>query len=269
MRLFDAHCHLQDARLAADIAAVLQRAERAEIAGLSCCGTEEADWDDVARLSRSHEAIHPSYGIHPWYLKDRAAGWRENLLRRLQADPGAGVGEIGLDHAIEPREDSDQTAAFKQQMEMARELRRPASIHCRRAWATLLDVLRNFGEFPAGFVVHSYSGSPELVEALSPLGARFSFSGSITYAGNRRARKSLAVVPLDRLLIETDAPDIPPYPIRGQSSAGDPTPVNEPANLVYVLRTVSELTNEPQPRLAAILWENSIHIFGERDGKAG
>jgi TatD DNase family protein len=263
MQLFDSHCHLQDERFRADFSGILARARQAGVAGWVCCGTEEADWADVARLAAEYPGLRPAYGIHPWYLANRSAEWVDGLRRRAESDPSAGVGEIGLDHAIRDRNDEEQRTVFMQQLSLAHELRRPVSIHCRQAWATLIECLRTFGTVPAGFVVHSYSGSPELVTELLPFGGRFSFSGSITYSGNRRARRSLAAVPMDRLLIETDAPDLLPCQVRMGAQAGgaDGAPPNEPANLVHVFRTVAELKGMAESVLADQLWANSVELF--------
>ena len=265
MRMFDSHCHLQDERLAAALEAVMARAREAGAAGFACCGTEESDWDGVAAVTARFGGVVSSYGLHPWYLGGRSAAWKESLVRRLAAHPKAGVGEIGLDHAIEPRNDDDQTAVFMDQLTLARELSRPASVHCRRAWGTLLECLSRLGRLEAGFVVHSFSGAPDVIPALAAFGARFSFSGSVTYPGNRRARKALVAVPLDRLLIETDAPDIPPYP--GPAPEGPALqarkPLNEPANLARVFRVVVELRHEGEARLEEQLWRNAQELFGE------
>lgn len=108
MRLFDAHCHLQDERLVTRAAAVFEAAGREGVAGFCCCGTEEGDWGAVADLAAAHPGIVPAYGLHPWYISPRSPDWSAALAARLAANPRAAVGEIGLDHAIADHDDADQ-----------------------------------------------------------------------------------------------------------------------------------------------------------------
>lgn len=256
MELFDAHCHLQDARLAEGLADALQRAVAAGVAGWMCCGSAENDWPAVRAVAGAFPAVRVSFGLHPWYAGARQPGWLDRLRALLAAQPHAGVGEIGLDHALEAADLAAQEQVFLEQFALSIELRRPASLHCRRAFGRLLELLPRFGKHPAGFVVHSFSGAAELVAPLARLGAFFSFSGSITRSGNRRGHAALRAVPADRLLIETDAPDLPPA-IDGRVPEGP----NEPANLTHVLRAAAALLERPEADLARQLWANAQQLF--------
>ncbi|MBN1269067.1 MAG: TatD family hydrolase, partial [Kiritimatiellae bacterium] len=206
MRLFDAHCHLQDDRIA-DVDTVLRRAREAGVERLSCCGSSEEDWEAVFQIVGKHPEVIPSFGLHPYYVAGRTPRWKE-ILREYLAKVPSGVGEAGLDHALENRDDAAQEEVFRAQIEIARELGRPLSVHCRRAWDRMLSFLGETGAPPAGIIFHAYSGSPELVRPLVELGGFISFSGSITRSGNKRGHRSAREVPADRLLIETDAPDM-------------------------------------------------------------
>jgi TatD DNase family protein len=255
MRLADAHCHLQDQRFAANREAVLRRATAAGVRLLVCCGSAESDWAGVADLSARPDIV-PAYGLHPWYVRERSPAWRETLFAQLQFDPRAAVGEIGLDHAMRERDDADQATVFAEQLRMAEELHRPACIHCRKAWGALLPTLAKM-PLPSGFVIHSYSGPVELIRPLTELGAHFSFSGTVTWSRNRRAHEAAVAVPADRLLIETDSPDLPPSPEDGAA----PIALNEPANLPRVLRAVASLRGITAEELAAITWANTSRLF--------
>lgn len=255
MKLFDAHCHLQDEKLLPQIEAVMARARLAGVRKLCCCGSSEADWEQVRELAEQYPEIVPAFGLHPWCGKERTPNWQNALLEFLKACPGAGVGEIGLDRAIKDGNAGDQTNIFLAQLRIAKELEQPVSMHCRRAWDTMPELLKSVGGLPAGFVIHSYSGSSELVEQLAKLGAYFSFSGSVTFSGNKKGHKSAQAVSLDRLLVETDAPDLMPVAAR---FADEP---NEPANIVHVLRKVAELRGMPEDELAGRTWENAERLF--------
>ncbi|MBN1676381.1 MAG: TatD family hydrolase [Kiritimatiellae bacterium] len=258
MRLFDSHCHLQDERLQPGLAAAMQRAADVGVAAFNCCGSAEDDWAAVERLAAQYAAVMPSYGLHPWYLNSRSDGWLVALEARIR-DSNAGVGEIGLDHALEARNDAEQDSVFLAQLALARKYERPVSLHCRRAWGRLLELLAEFGRPLPPFVIHSFSGASELIEPLAGWGAHFSFSGSVTRSHNKRAHKAACAVPADRLLIETDAPDIPPL----LDPAHPPTreTVNEPANLVHVAWKVAELRGMPPDELAELTWTNAVRVF--------
>jgi TatD DNase family protein len=256
MQLADTHCHLQDERLSADIKGALGRARASGIGLLVCCGSAESDWDGVAAMS-SEPTVLPAYGIHPWYARERTQAWRDALASRLSACPRAAVGEIGLDHAIREFDEKDQMDLFVEQLRMASRFGRPACIHCRKAWGAMLQALSEAAP-AAGFVIHSYSGSSELVRPLAELGAFFSFSGTVTWTRNRRAHEAAVAVPQDRLLIETDSPDLPPAPEEGAA----PVVVNEPANLRRVLAAIAALRGVSEEEVAATTWANAVRLFG-------
>ena len=271
MKLFDSHCHLQDEKLLARIDDVLARARQAGVQGFCCCGASESDWPAVQDLASRFKDIVPAFGLHPWYVADRTSDWRSALRRHLDSRPDAGVGEIGLDHAIRDRDDKDQVAVFTEQLRIAKELNRFVSIHCRRAWDVMPGLLKEVGTPPAGFVIHSFSGSSEMVKPLAELGAYFSFSGSITFHRNKRGHAAAMAAPLERLLIETDAPDLMPVisPSPRPSPAGgegaDKDKPNEPANIVYVLRKLAGLKGLPEEALAEQVWKNAARIFFQRE----
>ena len=257
MQLFDAHCHLQDEKLAGDLAGVMARAAAAGVAGAMCCGSSESDWTATLAVAEKFPTVQISLGLHPWYARERQPGWLDRLRALLAAHPRVGVGEIGLDHALENADLVAQEHVFLDQFALSIELRRPASVHCRRAFGRLLELLPRFPAHPVGFVIHSFSGAAELIAPLAKSGAYFSFSGSITRSGNRRGHAALRAVPIDRLLLETDSPDLMPA-IAGLVSEGP----NEPANLVHVLRAAAALRGIAETDLATQTWANAQRLFG-------
>lgn len=229
---FDTHCHLQDERLTADLPSIMERVVTTGITRLLCCGSCENDWAAVAAISDRYQQVLPAFGLHPWYVGTRSSAWRENLEKKLRLYPAAAVGEIGLDHALDTRNDDEQFEVFLDQIDLARKYRRPFSVHCRKAWGSLLALLRKAPEYGKGMILHSYSGSAELVRELESYGVMLSFSGVITFEKNRRAREALRLVSNANLLIETDCPDIPPV-----NHAGP----NEPSTLMLVANAAAQL----------------------------
>ena len=252
MLLFDAHCHLQDERLAGRLTEVLNRAERSGVRRMLCCGCHERNWDAVLALAQAYPEIVPSFGIHPWYLDGRTDGWLKTL-ERLLLDQPSGVGEIGLDHAVTPRADEEQEAVFIAQLRLARRLKRPVSLHCRKAWERLREILRAEGGVGWGGLIHSYSGSAELVRPLEEMGLYISFSGAITRPGNKRGHQALAAVSPERLLIETDSPDLLPAGASGE--------VNEPANLALVASGVADILGRTPDWVAEQTFANANRLL--------
>jgi TatD DNase family protein len=212
--LFDAHCHLADARLAHCADALLQAA-RSEHGVRHCVvnGTCERDWPAVAALAARHPSVVlPSFGLHPWRVHECTADWQDVLEAALTAHPGAALGEAGL-HAGGGATASatQQAAALEAQLALATRLRRPISLHCVQAFepmhAALLAAAPPSGYRDSGLLLHGYSGSAEMVRRFVALGAHFSFSATLGSMAARRAAALLAAVPDDRILLETDAPD--------------------------------------------------------------
>ncbi|CAK9206356.1 unnamed protein product [Sphagnum troendelagicum] len=210
--LFDVHCHLQDNRILDTAPSLIKAATKAGVKWMAVNGTSEADWEKVRQMSEHNSCIIPCFGLHPWWASQRSKDWLSKLRCMLQSVPCSTVGEIGLCQSIRGREveESIQVDVLRQQLELARELERPAAIHCVRAFRSLQGLLEEMGSFPAGIILHSYSGSPEFVKVFAKHGAYFSFSGFNTHVKPQKARRIWQQVPRDRLLLETDCPDALP-----------------------------------------------------------
>jgi TatD DNase family protein len=255
---------LQDRRIFGDIDNVITNSRISGIRRLLCCGSEENDWEDVARIrakygrcgddGRDDRLIICAYGVHPWYVDQVSDDWDTVLKECLHNDPSAAVGEIGLDNAINPRNDDKQIDIFTRQLKIAEQFKRPVSIHCRKAWGSLVPILKDMGGLRYGGAIHSYSGSHELIAPLQDLGCYISFSASILIPGNKRAVESLQKVSPDRLLVETDSPDIPPPNLPG--------PHNEPANLRVIVEKIAELLGKTVEEVAELTYGNGIRCFG-------
>jgi TatD DNase family protein len=252
--LFDAHAHLQDPRLIDQAAGLLRQAHEAGVVRIACSGTKEADWAHVLDLAKAHNAIVPSFGLHPWFIDERSEDWLNVLATYLLQTP-SGIGEIGLDHALKEADLELQEAIFLAQLDLAAEMGRPVSIHCRGAWGRMQELLESADRLPERLLFHSYSGGTGPIEPLAARGAWFSYSGTITRSRNRKGHDALKATPPDRLLLETDAPDLGPV-IDGQ-----PPTLNVPANLVYTLRAAAQLLNISEEELAERTRTNAVRFF--------
>lgn len=264
MRLYDAHNHLQDPRVGSDIASLVATAAQEGVVRMVVNGSCEEDWPDVLALARKHAEVIPSFGYHPWYVKERTPGWRDVLTRALDEVPSA-IGEIGLDRWIKDYDLPAQEEVFVWQLRLAAERELPVSIHCLQAWGRMLELLQASPRPACGFLLHSYGGPPEMIPPLAKLGAYFSLPGYFAHERKERQRETFRHVPPARLLIETDAPDqlLPEersrYPLTDPASG---KPVNHPANLRAVYDFAAELFGEPVEQLAVRVEQNFRQLFG-------
>jgi len=264
MRLYDAHNHLQDERLSATRDSILLASAQENICRMVVNGSSEEDWPAVLELARKVPQIVPSFGYHPWYVRQRSPEWDRVLVDFLEQIP-SGVGEIGLDKWIKNHDLAQQQHVFVRQLEIAAERNLPVSIHCLQAWGTLLQLLNSTPRPPCGFLLHSFGGPKEMVQPLARLGAYFSLPGYFAHERKERQRETFRQVPYDRLLIETDAPDQSLPDHRVKHALNDPKtgqPINHPANLGAVYQFAAELLHQPLEELAAQVEKNFLQLFG-------
>jgi TatD DNase family protein len=256
--LVDCHNHLQNSIFQDRLGVVLPRALDAGVLGMAVNGVAESDWPAVLSLARSYSCLFPFLGLHPWYMEGRSRDWLEILESYLLMVP-AGVGEIGLDRWIKSENEKAQEEAFRAQLKLARRLGRPANVHCLKAWGWFLEVMKIEKALPCGFVLHAYGGPVEFIEPLAAMGARFSFAGNVLDERKTRMQSAFKATPLDRLLLETDAPDLlPPEPYQPYAHAGEDGRLkNDPAHLAVFFPALARLRGMEPEALAAALWENS------------
>jgi len=269
MHLYDAHNHLQDPRLGGNPAELMATAIKEGVVKMVVNGSCEEDWPAVAALARQFPQVVPSFGYHPWYVKERSPEWKEVLLNHLDEVPSA-IGEIGLDRWLKDHDLPDQEEVFLWQLRLAAERGLPVSIHCLQAWGRLLELLQAAPLPRQGFLLHSYGGPQEMVSSLAKLGAYFSIPGYFVHERKSRQRETFRHVPPDRLLIETDAPDQSLPEERNRHPLHDPVtnkPVNHPANIRAVYEFTAELLAEPLESLSARVEENFQRLFGRTSSR--
>jgi TatD DNase family protein len=260
----DAHCHLQDPRFRDEIDGIVSACRAREIERVVVNGTRESDWESVAALARRFPGwVIPSYGLHPWWSRERSSDWRIDLEARLAADPGAHLGETGLDRWMKDPDPADQEEVLRIHLDLAVRYDRALSLHCLRAWGALLDLLRSHPLPSRGFLLHSYGGPSEMVPEFVALGARFSFPGAFLASDRARKRLPFEVIPPDRLLIETDAPDQLLPAELDEFHLTDPATghrLNHPGNLPTIYRHAPKIPGLEQ--IAA----NFERLFGPAGG---
>lgn len=230
--MIDSHCHLTDPRLHAQLADVLARAAAAGVTRMITIGTDLADDEAAIALCRTRPNVRCAIGVHPNHTHEADPNDLPRL-RELQSDPAVvALGEMGLDyhHKFSPR--PRQLAFFEPQLQLAQELHRPVVIHSRDATDDTLAVMRQFPGVRAVF--HCFTGTPDEARRILDAGYLLGFTGAITFKKNDALREAVALTPMDRILVETDAPYLTPEPKRSQKT-------NEPALVVHVAETVARV----------------------------
>lgn len=242
--MIDAHLHLQDTRLAEDRKSIIATLRQLGVAHWCVNGIHPGDWRQVADLAREHDEVIPFFGVHPWEVNGLEGGWRTSLREFLEANPEAGIGEVGLDKWIRNHDISRQRDILGSQLALAEELKRPVAVHCLQAWGHLDEVLEG-SKFRRPFLLHSYGGPSEFVERMCERGAYFSISGYFFREDKGEKRQVFLQIPEDRILIETDAPDMEPpescveFHVSTSDKEEAPFP-NHPGNIRAIYRAYAE-----------------------------
>ncbi len=250
----DAHNHLHDLRLG-DLAPVIAAMRNAGVSRCVVNATREDDWAAVESLALAYpDFVIPAFGIHPWHAHLAADGWQARLVGLLEKHPLAGIGECGLDQWVSSPSIEVQMPVFLDQMRIACQMARALTIHCLKAWAPLFDAFDDVP--PPRFLMHSFGGSIETGRRLIPYGAYFSCSG---YFLHERKAKNIEVfkqLPPDRILLETDAPDMAPPD--AERSHPLPGKLNHPANLPCIGRALAERLGMDAGSFAALTSRNAL-----------
>jgi TatD DNase family protein len=254
--LIDTHCHLDAAEFDADRAAVHAAANLGAdgtmpVRAMVIPAIERANFGAVASVCREFPGCVAAYGIHPLYVGRARPEDLDALRLTLLREAAVAVGEIGLDRHVEPRDDDLQAFYFVEQLKIARQLDLPVLLHVRRAIDPILAHLRR--QRVRGGIAHAFNGSREQAEEFIKLGFKLGFGGAMTFAGSKRIRELAATLPLDAIVLETDAPDIPPAWKNGGR--------NTPADLLPIAATLAELRRLPLADVAAATSANAQAVL--------
>ena len=255
MRFFDTHCHLDEEAFSQDIDQVVARARDEGLVGLVTIGTTAASSRAAVDLAGRFPGVHAVVGIQPNYVAEASEDDWETI-RGLAGKPGVvAVGETGLDRYWDHTPLDVQVEMFRRHMALAREHDLPFVVHCREAEADVLAELeREVGQGPLRGIMHSFSGDAATAARCVELGMHISLSGMLTYKKNDALRGVAADIPLERLLVETDAPYLAPIPFRGKR--------NEPAHVRHTAECLAEVKGIAVEELAEATTANALRVFG-------
>ena len=250
--LIDSHCHLDAAEFDPDRAEVIARARQAGVLMQVVPAVTAASWPTLRDVCRQAPGLFPAYGLHPVFLADHAPTDLDALAQWIEHERPCAIGECGLDFFIDGLDRELQRQYFAGQLELARRFDLPVIVHARRAVDAVIAEIRRIGGLRG--VVHSFSGSPEQAARLHTAGFLVGLGGPTTYDRAQRLHRLLKTLPLEQLLLETDAPDQPDAGIRGQR--------NEPARLSDIARHIAALRGITPEELADATTHNAQRLFG-------
>lgn len=252
MRLVDSHCHLDVSDFETDLAETLDRARNAGVNAFIVPAIAAGRWPHLAELATRHADLHPAYGLHPMFLAEHTDSHLAALPDWLARAECVAVGECGLDYFVPGLDPDRQETVFIEHIRLAAALGKPLIIHARKATERVIQLLKRHG--PATGVVHSYSGSLQQAWQLTEMGFLLGIGGPLTYPRSSRLRGIVTDIPLEHLLLETDAPDQPMHGEQGRR--------NEPAKLARVAQAMADARGIAPQAVAERTSDNAARLFG-------
>ena len=250
----DTHAHLHFPDYQGETGEVLERARQAGVELLINVGTDLASSRESLALAERYDRIYAAAGVHPHDAKDAGPEVIEAIAGLLSHPRMVAIGEVGLDFFRNHSPKEKQIDVFLAFVKLHVSTGKPLIIHCRDAYDDLVDILRKEGKAPYRGVIHCFSSDARILHELTGLGFFISFAGPLTYKKNEALREACRACPLDRLLLETDAPFLPPQSMRGKR--------NEPAFLVETAGTAASLHGVSLEEMAERTTRNARNLFG-------
>jgi TatD DNase family protein len=251
--LIDSHAHLEMPDFKKDLEAVIQRANESGVKYIFTVGTEKKDWKRALEIADSHPLIYAILGVHPHNAKEIDSQTYPVLKELCKKEKVKAYGEIGLDffRNLSPRE--IQLKRFREQIGLAKELKLPIVVHDREAHQETLEILKSEKAEECGGIIHCFSGDDEMARICIDMGFYISIPGSITYKNADRLKEIVRNIPLESLLVETDAPFLTPEPFRGKR--------NEPSYVRYTVQKVAEVKKISFEEVAEVTTENALRVY--------
>jgi len=252
IELFDTHVHLNSKRYGRDLEQVISRATKAGVTKMAVVGFDEPSNKKAIELAERYDFIYAVVGIHPSDAKSATAASWPLLQKQLQHEKVVALGECGLDYYHDTTFNDIQHEVFKKQLAIAKQRQLPLVIHMRDSIADTYQILQNDGANLCG-VVHCYSGDVKMMHKFLELGFYIGLDGPLTFQNAQSVHEIAKAVPIDRLVLETDAPYLTPQPYRGKR--------NEPAYLTYIAKQVAELRNMTYEAVCEITTANALKLY--------
>ncbi|MDO4680550.1 MAG: TatD family hydrolase [Aerococcus sp.] len=251
--LFDTHTHFNAEDFQTDREEAITRARHAGVSGMSIIGFDHETITTAQTLVHHNPDMVAAYGWHPELAGDYDAAVEEELQQALDSEKVVAVGEFGLDYHWEGATHDVQERVMRRQIAIARERHLPIIIHTRDANEDTYRILKDEHVEEIGGIMHTFGDDPEWAQKFLDLGMHISFSGVVTFKKSKAVRKAAAMIPNERLLIETDSPYLSPEPHRGKR--------NESANIRYVATRLADVRDTSYEEIAALTYQNACRLF--------
>ena len=254
MKIFDTHTHLNVEEFAGREAEELRLAAEMGVSNMNVVGFDRPTIERALELADNYEQIYATIGWHPTEAGTYDEAVEAYLLDKLAHPKVVALGEIGLDYHWMTAPKEVQERVFRRQIQLSKELDLPFVVHMRDALEDTYEIIKSEGVGPRGGIMHSYSGSLEMAERFIELGMMISFSGVVTFKKATDIQEAAQHLPLDKILVETDAPYLAPVPKRGRE--------NKTAYTRYVVEKIAELRGLPVEEVAQATYDNAKKVFG-------
>ncbi len=252
MELIDTHCHIDVDDFDADRDAVLAECRSRDVNRLIVPAVAAAGWDKLLEICRQQDGLYPALGLHPVYVDVHSQADLDALEQRIGAEPDVvAVGEIGLDFFLAELDQQRQLKLFEAQLAIAAAANLPVILHVRKAHAQVIDLLKRFK--PRGGFVHAFNGSLDQASQYIDLGFKLGFGGMLTYERSRKLRRLAKELPLESMVLETDAPDMSGKICHGQR--------NSPQYLPDYLAALASIRQESPAYIAEKTTNNAITVL--------
>jgi TatD DNase family protein len=252
--LVDSHAHLELEPLCKNPAAIVNRASEAGVAAIVTVGIDLEDARHALRIADQFDTVFACVGVHPHNASEATGSYLNAMAKLANHLKVRGYGEIGLDFFRNRSPHDCQRSVFADQLTIAKDLGKPVVIHLRDAYEEGLAMLEKAAPFPAGGVIHCFSGNMNDANRALELGFFISIPGTVTYKKNQALRDIVKCLPDDRILLETDCPFLSPEPLRGKD--------NEPSYIVHTARKVAEVKSQSLEHIASVTSANAARVFG-------
>lgn len=252
--LIDSHCHLDMDAYADDLDQVLARAVQSGVTRTITIGIDLKSSQQAVHLARTYKNIYAAVGVHPHHAEELSGETLDQLRQLAVQKEVVAYGEIGIDTVKNYAPLAAQKDAFVRQLKLAKELNKPVIIHDREAHDEIYSILQANGPFPAGGVIHCYSGDKDLALKFIDLGFYISIPGVVTFKKAETLQEAVSAIALEALLVETDGPFLAPVPQRGKR--------NEPQLTLYTAQKVAELKGLTLDQVARQTTKNAEKLFG-------
>ncbi len=251
--MIDSHCHLDHEPLFENIDDILKRSKDVGIKKLLTICTTFKSFDKIKDLVQKDKIIYGTYGIHPHEAKNDKVNSKTIIREITQNDKIIGIGETGLDFYYNHSDKEDQISSFEEHIKAALELKMPLIIHSRNAETETLEIFKKYKDSKLKILMHCFTGSDSFAKNLLEFNAYFSASGIITFKNSEKLQETFKLIPLDRMLIETDSPYLAPVPNRGK--------LNEPSFVIHTAEKLANIKQISKLELINLTTENFNRLF--------